>query len=76
MKLSDLSKGDLAVISKIETDIELKDRLYSFGMARGSHIRIEECSVGKTNIAIVLDDTVIGLRTSEAMQISVMKIET
>ena len=71
MKLSELKQGDKAIIRSISTDEELKSRLYSFGVAKGSEVYVEACSIGKHNLAIVVDDTVIGLRTSEACQIVV-----
>jgi Fe2+ transport system protein FeoA len=74
MKLSELQKGDSAIIMKIETDEELKGRLFSFGLARGSEFTIEACSLGKQTIEIMVDDTLIGLRAEEASKIKVEKI--
>ncbi|RUM76766.1 MAG: ferrous iron transport protein A [Sulfurovum sp.] len=74
MKLSDLKKGDHAVILKIETDEVLKGRLTSFGMARGTELSVEEYSIGKKTIEIQVDDTLIGLRAEEAEKIEVKKI--
>jgi len=74
MKLSELQKGDHAVIKKIETNEELKGRLFSFGLARGSEFSIEACSLGKQTIEIMIDDTLIGLRGEEASKIEVEKI--
>jgi Fe2+ transport system protein FeoA len=74
MKLSELHKGDRAVILKIETDESLKGRLNSFGIARGSEITIEACSLGKQTIEIMVDDTLIGLRGDEAKKIEVEKL--
>jgi Fe2+ transport system protein FeoA len=75
MKLSELHKGDRAVILKIETDESLKGRLTSFGIARGTELSIEECSIRKKTIEILVDDTLIGLRAEEASKIEVKKIE-
>ncbi|CAA6814467.1 MAG: Unknown protein [uncultured Sulfurovum sp.] len=74
MKLSELKKGEQAIIQKISNDEELKSRLYSLGVAKGSEVYLEACSIGKYNFAIVVDDTVIGLRASEAEQISIEKV--
>jgi len=74
MKLSELQKGDRATILKIETDESLKSRLVSFGVARGSELTIEACSLGKQTIEIMVDDTLIGLRGEEASRIEVEKI--
>ena len=74
MKLSELKKGDRAIILKIETDESLKGRLTSFGLARGVKLSIEECSIGKKTMEILVDDTLIGLRAEEASKIEVEKI--
>ena len=74
MRLSELKKGDSAIIMKIETSEELKGRLFSFGLARGSEFSIEACSLGKQTMEIMVDDTLIGLRAEEASKIEVEKI--
>lgn len=74
MKLSDLEKGDRAIIKKVDTDEELKGRLVSFGIARGSELSVEIYSIAKQTVSIMVDDTLIGLRVSEAKQIEVEKI--
>jgi len=74
MRLSDLHKGDRALIKKIDTDEALKTRLASFGVVRGSELTIEACSIGKQTMEILVDGTLIGLRGEEAKQIKVEKI--
>jgi ferrous iron transport protein A len=74
MKLSDLHKGDRALIKKIESNEDLKTRLASFGVVRGSELSIEACSVGKKTMEILVDGTLIGLRGDEAEQIEVEKL--
>jgi len=74
MKLSELKKGDQAIVIRIETDESLKGRLVSFGIARGTELSIEECSIGKKTIEILVDDTLIGLRAEEAGKIEVEQI--
>jgi len=75
MKLSELKKGDRATIVKLDTNESLKTRLISFGVARGSELSIEACSLGKQTIEILVDGTLIGLRANEAANIVVEKIE-
>ena len=75
MKLSELKKGDRAVIVKMNTNEALKMRLVSFGVARGSELSIEACSLGKRTMEIMVDDTLIGLRAEEAANIEVEKLE-
>jgi len=74
MRLSELTKGDRAIIKKIDTSEALKERLTSFGVARGSELSIEMYSLAKQTVSILVDDTLIGLRVSEARQIEVEKI--
>jgi len=74
MRLSDLHKGDSALIKKIDTEEALKTRLASFGVVRGSELTIEACSMGKQTMEILVDGTLIGLRGEEAKQIEVEKI--
>ena len=74
MKLSELRKGDKAVIQKIETDEGLRSRLNSFGVGRGSELTIENCSMTRQTVEILVDGTYIGLRAKEAADIEVEKI--
>jgi len=74
MKLSELDKGDRAMIKKIESSEDLKVRLASFGVVRGSELRVEACSIGKQTMEIIVDDTLIGLRAEEAKEIEVEKL--
>ncbi len=74
MKLSELKKGDSALIKKIDTNEALKTRLASFGVVRGSELTIEACSMGKKTMEILVDGTLIGLRGDEAEKIEVEKI--
>jgi len=74
MKLSELNMGERAIIKKVPINEELKSRLYSFGVGRGSELFIEACSIGKQTMGIIVDDTLIGLRTEEAKEILVKKI--
>ena len=74
MKLSELNKGDRAIIKKIDSSEDLKTRLASFGVVRGSELSVEACSIGKQTMEIMVDDTFIGLRAEEAEEIEVEKI--
>ncbi len=74
MKLSQLNKGDKALIKRIETNEALKTRLASFGVVRGSELSIEACSIGKQTMEILVEGTLIGLRGDEAEKIEVEKI--
>jgi len=71
VKLSELNKGDHAIITNIGNDEALKGRLFSFGITKGAAISIEACSLGRQTVEILADDTLIGLRMSEAQKIEV-----
>ena len=74
MKLSELTKGDRALIRKIDTEEALKTRLASFGVVRGSELTVEACSLRKKTMEILVDDTLIGLRGDEAKKIEIEKL--
>ena len=74
MRLSDLKKGDRAIIKKIEAEESLKQRLASFGIGRGAELKIQTYSIGKKTYEIVVNDTMIALRDEEAKKIEVEKI--
>ncbi len=74
MRLTALKKGEKALIEKIESEGDLKTRLLSFGVTRGSEFQIENCSLGRKTIEIIVDDTYIGLRLDEAHKILVKRI--
>jgi len=74
MKLSELHKGERAIILRIGTDEDLKSRLFSFGVGRGSEVYVEACSMKKQTMEIEVDGTSIGLRAEEAKEIEVEKI--
>jgi ferrous iron transport protein A len=74
MRLNNLNNGEKALIRKIDTTEALKTRLASFGVVRGSEVRVEACSLGKQTMEILVDGTLIGLRGDEAKEIEVEKI--
>ena len=73
MKLSELKKGDIATIQLINASDDLKRRLNSFGVVRGSVLSVEAYSLANKTIEIMVDDTLIGLRSIEAENIEVEK---
>lgn len=70
-KLSDLKISQKATILKLNCKNELKQRFYSFGIIKGASIVIEEISLAKNTIALVVDDTSIAIRLDEAKDIDV-----
>jgi len=76
MKLSELQKGEHASIIAIRSSEDLKRRLNSFGVVRGSVLTVEAYSLANKTIEIRVDDTLIGLRATEAAEIEVEKKES
>ena len=74
MRLTELSKGDKAVIIKIYADKALKDRLTSFGVMRGEELIVKGCSIAKQTMEIEVGSTLIALRKDEAAKIEIEKI--
>jgi Fe2+ transport system protein FeoA len=74
MKLSDLKRGDRAIIKRIDADESLKQRFASFGMVKGVELRVETYSINKKTYEIIVDDTMIALRDEEAKKIEVEKL--
>ena len=71
MKLSALKKGDSAKIVAITASEDLKSRLRSFGVVKGSELTVEAYSLANKTIEVMVDDTLIGLRSIEAEDIEV-----
>jgi len=71
MKLNELEKGQSATIRKISADQDLKNRLLSFGVLRGSNILVSECAPAKKTIKILVNNTMLALRLEEAKSIEV-----
>jgi len=74
LKLTQLSKGDRAIITKISAQTSLKNRLSSFGVMRGEEVTVKGCSLRKKTIEIEISTTLIALRAEEASTIEVEKI--
>jgi len=75
MKLSDLKKGDQAIIKKIVAEESLKQRLASFGVGKEAELIVETYSIKRKTYEIIVDGTMIALRDEEAKKIEVEKID-
>ncbi len=71
MSLLECKKGDNVCIKKINATDELKQRLISFGIIKGSVLKILNCSPGKSTVEVKVDKTRIALRKEEAKLIEV-----
>jgi len=75
MVLTELHKGDHAVIKKIHAPKALKDRFLSFGVMPGETLVVKGCSLAKQTMEIEVGGTLIALRKEEAEKIEVEKDE-
>jgi ferrous iron transport protein A len=71
MLLTELHKGDRAVIKRISADPELKNRLHSFGIIPGESLEVKGCSLARQTMEIDVEGTLIALRKEEAEKIEV-----
>jgi len=71
MSLSELEKGSVAVITGLEANRDLKHRLHSFGIGKGSKVLVDEFGVAKSTIKIIVNNTMTALRLNEAKKIKV-----
>ncbi len=74
MTIYDLSINEKGRILSFDTDEDLKNRLHSFGVKRGSTILIKNIAPKKSTISIVIGKTVLALRDEEARKIQVEKL--
>jgi len=73
MTLSEMNAGENAIVTLIEADGELKQRLFSFGLRKGSHLKIKATSIAKSTMEIEVGSTLLALRFEEAKHIGVQK---
>ncbi len=71
MTLNELKLNESAQIVAINCDNILKNRLYSFGIVKGSIVTIEGLTLTKSTIEIKVNQSKIALRLSEASKIEV-----
>ena len=50
--LSQMNALDEATVVKIDADGELKQRLFSFGLRKGSHVKVRAISLGKRTMEV------------------------
>ena len=73
MTLNQLKINESAIITAINCDEILKNRLYSFGISKGIKISIVQCTLTKSTIEIKVDQSKIALRLNEASKIEVIR---
>ncbi|MDD2888967.1 MAG: FeoA family protein [Aliarcobacter sp.] len=71
MTLDQLKINESAIITAINCDEILKDRLYSFGISKGVKVEIVELTLTKSTIEIKINQSKMALRLIEASKIEV-----
>jgi len=71
--LSQMNPLDKGIITHIDADGELKQRLFSFGLRKGSIIKVKATSIAKSTMEVEVGSTLMALRYSEAERIGVEK---
>ncbi|MDD2896182.1 MAG: FeoA family protein [Aliarcobacter sp.] len=71
MTLNQLKINESAIITAINCDEVLKDRLYSFGIIKGVKVQIVELTLTKSTIEIKINQSKMALRLIEASKIEV-----
>lgn len=71
MTVDQLKINESAIITAINCDEILKDRLYSFGISRGVKVEIVELTLTKSTIEIKINQSKMALRLAEASKIEV-----
>lgn len=71
MTLDKLKLNEEAIISSINCDDVLKNRFYSFGIIKGSTLKVVAFTLTKSTIEIKINQTKVALRLSEASKIEV-----
>jgi len=69
--LSDMNAGEQDVVKHVDADGELKQRLFSFGLRKGSPIQVKALSMAKSTMEIEVGTTLLALRFEEAKRIEV-----
>jgi len=69
--LSQMNAHEEGIVKKINADGELKQRLFSLGLRKGSHIVVKAKSIGKSTIEVEIGTMLMALRYSEAQHIEV-----
>ncbi|KFL35011.1 MULTISPECIES: FeoA family protein [unclassified Sulfurospirillum] len=73
MTLSEMNAGDKAIVTRVVADGELKQRLFSLGLHKGSHLQIKATSIAKSTMEIEVGSTLLALRFEEAKSIGVQR---
>ena len=72
--LSEMNPGEQGIVSKIDAQGELKQRLFSLGLRKGSQIKMKASSIPKSTLEVEVGSTLLALRYEEAKMIQVKRV--
>lgn len=72
--LVDLKANERAVVTKVNAEGELKQRLASLGLRKNINIKIKAFSLRNCTIEVEVGTAMLALRCEEAREIEVQKI--
>jgi len=73
ISLTQINEGETVIVHEISAPGGLRHRLLSFGIAKGSEIKVEAQSFRSSTLKIVVNNTKLALRSIEADTITVRK---
>ncbi|MGM0533435.1 MAG: FeoA family protein [Campylobacterota bacterium] len=71
MTLDQLSVGQEAIVTDIDSGRELKRRLLSFGLVKGTKIKLTERTLKRNTFEVQVDRSMVALRKGEAQKVQV-----
>jgi len=72
--LNQLRVNETAIVTAIKASEELKQRFFSFGLRRGTELKVKAFSVANSTIEIEIGTMMLALRNEEAKAIEVSLI--
>ncbi|TLD85167.1 hypothetical protein LS70_001045 [Helicobacter sp. MIT 11-5569] len=73
MTINSLKDGEYGVIARIDANEKMRERLFSFGLVKSSHIKRVKSSLGGSTILVEIDRSCVALRAEEAESIIIQK---
>ena len=74
MTINSLKDGECGVITHLNVDGKVLDRLFSFGISKAKQIKRVKSTLGGSTILVELDRHCVALRAEEAESIVVQKV--
>ena len=73
MTINSLKDGECGIITHLNVDDKVLDRLFSFGISKAKQIKRVKSTLGGSTILVELDRNCVALRAEEAESIVVQK---